>query len=62
MNRIMGFEVLYWLGFKPSRTPPCGATLFAVDVGDTEEVTAVTVRVTIEVAIPADTRAHEQLR
>jgi len=49
MNRIMGFDALYWLGSKPSRTPPCGVTLSAaVEVDD---VTAVTVCVTIEAAI-----------
>jgi hypothetical protein len=62
MNRIMGFDALYWLGFDPSRTPPCGAALSAVEVGDTDDVTAVTVFATIEVAISAIPRAHEKFR
>lgn len=59
MKRIMGFEALYWLGFNPSRTPPCGVALAAVAVGDADDITAVTVCVTIDVAISAITRAHE---
>jgi hypothetical protein len=54
MNRIMGLEALYWLGLDPSRTPPCGAAL-SVEVGDADDDTAVTVRVAIEVAMPATT-------
>jgi hypothetical protein len=62
MKRIMGFEALYWLGFDPSRTPPCGVALEAVAVGDEDDVTAVTVCITIEVAISATIRAHKQRR
>jgi hypothetical protein len=62
MKRIIGFEALYWLGFNPSRTPPCGAALSAVAVGGAADVTAVTVRVTIEVAISAISRAHGRRR
>jgi hypothetical protein len=53
MKRVMGFKALYWLGFDPSRTPPCGVALSAVATGDRDEVTAVTVCMTIEVAISA---------
>jgi hypothetical protein len=60
MKRIMGLEALYWLGFDPSRTPPCGVALSAVAVGDTDDVTAATVCVTIKVAISAIIRAHER--
>jgi hypothetical protein len=62
MKRIIGFEALYWLGFNPSRAPPCTGALSAVAVGDTADVTAVTVRVTIEVAISAISRAYERRR
>jgi hypothetical protein len=60
MNRIIGFEALYLLGFDPSRTPPCGAAL-SVAVGDADDETAVTVRVIIEVAMLSITWAYAQL-
>lgn len=50
----MGLEELYWLGFNPSKTPPCGVAL-SVEVADAEDGTAVTVCVTIEVAMLAIT-------
>lgn len=61
MNRIMGFEALYWLGFDPSRTPLCGVALSAVALGEIDDVTAMTVCVTVEVAISASPQPHDQL-